>query len=268
MPTERKATWWDWLRWLGALAAVALGAVLVVGSHYDSGLRVCEFKANAPSQEVCKPYPVEGVIPLFILALALMWRDLSEFSIYGLGRVVRKIDDNQQRLQEGQAALQGQLSVIQFQTLNNNFYFGELMEEAERLRSREPNLVSQAEATSTAWSDLQQAWAKLEPWSRLAIRVRDPYFREFLRATSFDTAELNEKLTADDRELLAAAEIGPDTDIGKLEAWASTAHRRLELARKAIRMGSSLPEPQLEQALAVVHGLLHDLREEGLSHDS
>lgn len=263
---EHRATLVDWIRWLGALAAVAGAALLVVGSHYISGLQVCEYSADAPSHEMCKPYPVEAIIPLLVLALALMWRDLSEFSISGVGSVVRRIDDKQQKLQEGQAALQGQLSVIQSQTLTNNFNFGgPLKEEFEWIKQREPGLAAEAEETLTAWSDLEEAWVKLEPWSRLAIRLKDPYFRDLLASTSFDPDELEAKLAATDRNLVSATGLGPDTDLGKVEAWASGAQRRLELVRRAVRVGSTLPEPQIEQALGISRDLLHELKEEELA---
>jgi hypothetical protein len=98
--------------------------------------------------------------------------------------------------------------------------------------------------------------------------LRDPYFREFLRAGDLDAASLEDRLAPSDRTLILATHLESTTDVQKAEAWASAAHSRLELVRKVIRGGQSLPDLQVKQALAVSRDLLSELVEAGLETGS
>lgn len=248
-----------------------LAAVLVIGSQYIDALRVCgPPSGNQTATEICRPFPVEATIPLLLLALALMWKDLAEFSLFGVGRVVRRIDAGQERLRTGQENLERQVVNLQSQSQAMNLFVGMRDEETvRRAIERTPEAMTASAAAhhdvEAMRAEFEKAWEELQPWSDIAKRFRDPEFIQTVEKAETEASwESLEGLLPADRELLDAAGLQPGFSVPMMRSWAAASQDGLELVRRTKAKLLDLDERGIERAVIVARDLLGQLDEAGL----
>jgi hypothetical protein len=265
---QRSAGFWTWTRRILAGALAAGAAALIIASHYNDSFRTCDTK-EVPGQAVektCDGFSVADLTPVFLLALLLLWPDLSEFEVAGLVRVVRRIDRRQVELERGQERIERQLiQVSQTQNVYVNFE-RRLDAAAQQTEAEHADVAAPAEDDPELWNEFLAEWRSLEPWSDLATRLEDPSFARPVQTAlseGSDPAEA-EGLQPSDKEVLSALPLVDNADYEKLLSWALQARDRLELVRQARALGSSAPPRALSRATLIARGLLAELDEAGL----
>lgn len=272
---EAKVSWLSRARQLIAVVVLAGAAALVLLSHYSDRFDVCETQATQHSVITdCGPLPVSEVLPLILLGLVFLLPDLSSFEIAGLVRVVRKLDEGQQRLERGQDALVRQLTEIRISNQNQfapqlQVNLSGLASEARAVIEHDPTVAVEAPKANEVADRFESVWLQLRPWSDLVIRLNDPMFVGALSAGGPDPASWSDApgLSPGDRELLQEIQFGEKATLDSLRTWAGATRDRLELVRRA-RASGEVPESAYVDATVVAADLLKDLRERGLSQDS
>lgn len=89
-------------RRLAAIAVVLLCVVGFFATRASDSLAICTHEETSRSGvvtriESCKPLPVQDVVPGLLLALALLWPDLSSFELAGIGRIQRRLEGQEVR---------------------------------------------------------------------------------------------------------------------------------------------------------------------------
>jgi hypothetical protein len=272
---------------------VLLAAGAFVTSRVSDEFDVCdtqttELRGEAQgSRETCKPLPVQDIVPLLLVALAFLWPDLTHVELFGLGRVVRRLDVQemkQDQLEGAQNKLEAtvlssaQAHATQRLEVHNYANSPDLAQLAERVDALErqqrghelkhpPEMREGEKAVSEAdpWAAFESAAAPLRPWLEVARRLaNDERFAQAVRDAGERPWE-SDKLTEVDKNLLRSlAYGGARLDVAALQKWAEENHLAADVVRDAFRAGTSAAPDSLRVATRLARLLYADLERRGL----
>jgi hypothetical protein len=226
----------------------------------------------------CEPVGVETMVPALLLVLALMWPDLAAVELFGLGRVTRRLneqDARQNQLEVAQQRLENRISIgIDNSPTFNNFAsdpFTALLAErkvaeAQRLLA-ERNADGQEPPTSTVgFAQLEAAVEPLKPWLNVARRLNDPMFAAAVAAGAAAGSPSDDpRLLQPDVELLRRVQRpGHPFDVAAVQQWAAENSLQVDAVRDTLRAGTAANPESIRVATKFAGQLLSDLQRRGL----
>jgi hypothetical protein len=227
----------------------------------------------------CKPLPAETLVPVLVLVLALMWPDLTSVELFGLGRVSRRLteqDARQNQLEAAQQRLENRIENTVAVQQNPTFNFGtnpaaaliaeHKVEEDERRRAAGEAGADGAASSAESYARLKAAVEPLKPWLNIARRLSDPMFAEAVAggATSGSPAD-DPRLLPSDVELLRHVQRpGQPFDLDGLRRWASENSLQIDAIRDTMRAGPAANPESVRVATKFAGQLLSDLQRRGL----
>lgn len=279
----------------GAIArrAIALLAVLAASAGFfvaraTGELESCETKitwtsgtpAKVVHEEVCKPLPIESLVPALLLILALVWPDLASVELFGLGRVSRRLEEQdarQSQLESAQQRLETRIeNSIQMGQVTNVFPASPMAALAvesyvEELQRRSQGVGAEtSEDAAPEWSELVEAAAPLRPWLSVARRLNDPVFQHALTegAASGSSADAP-GLVPEDRQVLKQVQrAGHRFDVEGARRWAAENALQLDAVRDTLRYGPASSAESIRVATKFTRQLFSDLQRRGLVSDA
>lgn len=274
-------------RWTAAILALVI-AVAFIASRYVDDLEVCQTTPpktqNELAQTVCKPIPVQDVAPLLLIFVALLWPDVTEIDIRGLGRIVRRLDETnetQEEIAETQERIVSQLTQVQQVAsqrvdinLSDTTAFAKQVEdlkiELAELQAGQRGEEVQPGVTEPTPSDraslrgeLLDVWRELESWAEFGRRQLDDAFASW-------AAVMNEggdlPIPPSSQRLIqrVLAEAGGKIDLDAVRDWYSERQPQIETVRRTLNELDELPDKTLRDALVLAQRALADLRGRGL----
>ncbi len=283
-----------------AIVAVLAACVLLIGSQYRSSWKVCETtgrsERGAPEKTVerkCSPAsPVIALAPLLV-SLLLIWPDLSEVELFGIGRIRRRLDrqaETQHDLLEGQQAILQKVEAVQVSTQVASMSQGVTVQFGDQL-----NLANQLVALGDRLAQIEEAMkksggaeielpseaparaplmvdpiSKIKPWLALAALLNSPGVLEAVRdATSNGLAPAQaENLTESEKATLRKALGERPFDLDEFLAWRSGYAAQLELLRRAQHPSQRLNAEEHAEAERLAARLLTELERRGITGPS
>jgi hypothetical protein len=227
--------------------------------------------------ERCSPLPVETMIPALLVVLALMWPDLTSVELFGLGRIQRRLHDQdirqtqleavQQRLEsriENTLAVQ-QNPTINFGTSSAAALIAESKVDDDGRRLAEAggehgsSSVDQSEA-------LMASVEPIKPWINLARRMNDPGFAAVVDAgaASGSPSDAPGLMRSDVALLRKVERPGHPFDVTALRAWASENSLQLDAVRDTLSAGAQANPESIRVATKFANQLFSDLQRRGL----
>lgn len=306
-PTSRKDTKWDHTRrFLALLLIVAAGVGFFVARETDE-FRSCETKvtrtSDAPpkvsSEQTCKALPPQDLLPFFLVALALLWADLTSIELFGLGRVAKRLneqDGRQNALEASQQRLENRVETnvrtdqsvaITFANDENVARLAGKVVDLERIAAagglapRPPDsrpLGSGTERDADATSEpavepeghlslFLAAFAPVQPWVEAARRLNQPRFAAAVGRAAQERPSADENLVTSDRELLSRIERGGTLKAYDLVQWAISNAFQIDAVRTTYSAGETATHESLRVATDFARDLWADLQRRGLVAD-
>jgi hypothetical protein len=288
------------VRHVVAAAAVLAACALLIGTQYRSSWKVCETtgqKGKEAQEETvvrkCSPAsPTIALAPLLV-ALLLIWPDLSEVELFGIGRIRRRLDqqaETQHELLEGQQAILQRVETVQLSTqvasMNQDVtvQLGDQLSLANQLVALGDRVAQIEEAMkNTQVAEIEPAngapvevplvvdpISRIEPWLALAALLHSPGVLEAVRdATSKGRpAAEAEGLTDRERATLQNAPGERSFNLDAFLAWRSEYAAQLELLRKARHPSQRLNDEERNEAERLAARLLAELERRGVTDRS
>jgi hypothetical protein len=283
-----------------AVVAVLAACVLLIGSQYRSSWKVCETTARSARgareetvERKCSPAsPVIALAPLLV-SLLLIWPDLSEVELFGIGRIRRRLDrqaETQHELLEGQQAILQTVEAVQVSTQvasmsqDVTVQFGDQLNLGNQLVSLGDRLAQIEEAMKKSGGAeielpsvvparaplMVDPISKINPWLALAALLNSPRVLEAVRdATSNGLAPAQaEGLTESEKATLRKAPGERPFDLDGFLAWRSEYAAQLELLRKAQHPSQRLNAEERKEAEGLAARLLAELKRRGITGPS
>jgi hypothetical protein len=278
--------WQTHLRRGAACAVVVVAVVLWFLSRYRHDFQVCQTTTTTTKTQVvkkaCGPIPIQDFLPVLLILGALIWPDVTEIDVRGLGRIVRRLDvtnEKQQEIAETQDRIIGQLTQVQVgQTANQSVavnvadstafarQLDDVQEAIKGLQRGEtvPSIAppaGQGEDRETLRSELLDAWRELEPWAEFGRRVNEDRFANYaaqVLALPPDMLKNPDTATRLTNRVRAAA--GGSLDIDGVRDWYAERQPQLETVRATLNELDDLPDKTLRDALVISRRALDDLR--------
>lgn len=285
-----RVRWQTHLRRGAAFALVVVAVVLWFLSRYRHDFQVCQTTTTTTSAQVvkksCGPIPIQDFLPVLLILGALIWPDVTEIDVRGVGRIVRRLDvtnEKQKEIAETQESIIGQLTQIRVQQTSNQSVainladttafvrqLDDIRESIKALARGEtvpsiPPPAGQGEDRETLRSELLDAWRELEPWAEFGRRLNDD---RFANSVARVLARAPEALTSPDtayrltNRVRAAA--GGSLDIDGVREWYAERQPQLETVRATLNQLDDLPDNTLRDALVITRRALDDLRRRNL----
>lgn len=273
--------WWTHLRRGAALLVVlvAAGGFFYVRSTGDlekcttKTVRTDDVPAKVSSEENCEPIPVESMVPVFLLVIALMWADLASVEILGLGTVTRRLNEQDARQNQLEAAQLSLQNTVQSSAVaQTNLYFANSAEYALGTEVLARRQLDSGEApptgapTSDRLSDFETAVEPLKAWLLVDQRMRDPTFASAVQAgAASGNLSDSTSLVSRDKDLLKQIERpGTPFAVDQMRAWSAENQTMIRSVRETLQAGAGANPEALRIAAAFCNQLLSDLRRHGL----
>lgn len=286
---------WDHARrWLAAIVvALAVGGFIYFRANDD--YRSCKKTTTTntgaitltTTTESCDELPLTTLVPVLAVVIALMWLDIAEVELFGLGSVKRKLNEQDRRqneLEMSQLSLANQLQAHVVQTANlqqeaSNILTLNMLDPLQAQRAIEQiNAREEAETvsdappaaeTSTTPGDeaerlrrqLDEHRPTLAPWLNAARRMNDSLFADAVEkgAPSGRAAE-DPRLRAEDAELLSRVmHPGIPFDIPAFKSWYEENSAQINAVRHTYAMLSRMKLDSLSLAAKFAEQLVSDL---------
>jgi hypothetical protein len=283
-----------------AIVAVLAACVLLVGSQYRSDWKVCETtqrSAKSAREETverkCSPAsPALALAPLLV-ALLLIWPDLSEVELFGIGRIRRRLDrqaETQHELLEGQQAILQKVEAVQVSTQVASMSQGVTVQFGDQL-----NLANQLVDLGDRLAQIEEAMkksggagielpsrgpgraplmvdpiSKIDPWLALAALLNSPGVLESVRnavSQGLPPAQA-EGLTESEKATLLNAAGQESFDLDGFLAWRAEYGAQLKLLRKAQHPSQKLNAEERKEAERLAARLLVELERRGVTEPS
>jgi hypothetical protein len=274
-----------------ARRGIALLAVVVTvggffGARASGELDSCQTKVTRTSGSPakvervteCEPLPVETVAPALLLVLALMWPDLTSFELFGLGKVTRRLNDQDARQNELEAAqmrLENRVSVdVANSPTFNNFPNNpvqaldaeRMVDEAQRRISEQLEGGEKQPEPADLFEELRVGSEPLKTWLNIARRLNDPIFSQAVEAGAASGSPADDpRLIPADAELLRRVQRpGQPFDLAGLRQWAAENALQIDAVRDTLSAGPSANSQSVRVATKFAGQLLSDLQRRGL----
>jgi hypothetical protein len=269
------------------LVVIAAGA-FVWARQYDE-FQSCQttttHSADVPpkiaTKEECKALPPQDLLPLMLVALALLWPDLGSVELFGLGRIARRLnaqDARQNVLEAAQQRLENRVETtvstaqnvaISFATDPSAARLVETVVNLDRRLAETPQAAETDAATAPDDGTLQaflEAFAPIQPWVEVARRLNQPLFANALRdAAASGRPSDDPRLLETDKQLLRLIERpGQPMDLDELLVWANENALQLDAVRDTFAAGESATPESLRVATKFARMLGSDLQRRGL----
>jgi len=279
------------LRHWAALVVVVIAAVGFISLRATDSWRSCTTEVTRTSDtppyvehvETCDEVSLTVLIPVLVLLVALMWPDIAEVELFGLGSVKRRLNEQdarqneleatQQRLENRLIAQVQQNAVVHQSPVVNigtdpaaaQLVEGVLDERARAEAARQEAGVP-APSTQEQRQRLDELGAQLAPWLNVARRMNDPAFAAAVRRGAASGSPSDDpELLEPDKELLRRVERpGHPFRADELERWAQENALALDAVRDTLRAGDAASPESVRVAAKAAGQLVSDLERRGL----
>ncbi len=283
------------LRHWTALAVVLVAAIGFVSLRATDTWQSCTTKVTTrtgllPSHEntsSCDEVSLTVLVPVLILLIALMWPDIAEVELFGLGSVKRRLSEQdlrQNQLEASQQRLENQLiaQVHQNAVLNQSpvvhqspvFNIATNAADAQLVegivdQQRARNSAGEPAQDQTARTNpeeqrqlLDERGAQLRPWLNVARRMNDQSFAAAVRrGAASGTPSDDPQLIEGDKELLRQVERpGHPFDVEELASWAQENALALDAVRDTLSAGDTANPESIRVAAKFADQLFSDLQ--------
>lgn len=232
--------------------------------------------------ERCDDVSITILAGPLLLILALIWADIAEVELFGLGSVKKRLLEQEGRQNELAAAqqrfenrLEASMQVSTNQTLVANFPTNAADAQAvegivdARLASQsrdEDEPAATAETAATARAQLLERAKDLEPWMDVASRMSQPRFVAAVKAAapSGSLSDAPGLLNEDLARLSLIERPGHPFDVDGFTAWRDENALQLETVSGTVRAGDRATPESVRIALKFADQLWSDLQRRGL----
>jgi hypothetical protein len=275
--TQGQSGGWTKVRRGLAFAIVVASAIAFAVSQTVDALQVCEAISTRAAKavetsETCKPLAVQDLIPFLLVSLVLMWPDVTDIEVFGLGRITRRLDSQDHR----QDRLEARISNVVSQTVEVNYAstpeFTLLADRVSAWVEGQGDVSAIAvEQTPSPQDGTQSNFHSradpLRPYLEVARRLRhDKRFAEAVGAGG-ETPWENTELTPGDQQLLSSVATEGRFQMDDLLAWADHNAIGAQVVRDNLRESDVAAPDSLRIATATADRLWSDLRQRGLVKD-
>jgi hypothetical protein len=274
-------------RVLALLLVVVAAGGFVAAREYDQ-LESCQTTETRPvegarsveTERRWEPLPPEDLLPIFLLALALLWPDLTSVELFGLGRIARRLNDQDARqntLEAAQQRLENRVettvSTTQSIALNfaNDENYARLVDRVVELERRagvegeEPG--PPAEPAEGTLAEFREEFRPIQPWVEVARRLNQPLFAQVLREGADSGRPSDDpRLVEADKQLIARIERpGRPFEFDEFLAWGHENALQIDAVRDTYAAGENATRESLRVATKFARMLWSDLQRRGLA---